>query len=478
MTTTDTQPAVENLDQDAISARESGLRRSVSARQMAMIALGSSIGTGLFLGAGIAIATAGPAVLISYVIGAVIALIMMYSLAELTVVHPTAGAFGAQAEYYLGGGAGYVTRYMYWSAQVLAIGGEATAIGLYMGFWFPAVPHVVWVAGAAAVLIALNASNVKNFGRAEYWFTTIKITAIIAFIVAGLVLIFRNFAGVHGVNNLYSDGGFMPHGWTGVWFAVLMAVFSYYGVEVVAVSAGETSEPKKNIPKAFRLQVVRLIVFYLLSLSVMLAIVPWTDTGAVTVSQSPFVLTLDKLGFPLATGVMNFVILTAALSSMNANLYVSTRMIFSLARSGQGPALLGRVTQKHGIPAGALGFSSIGIIVALALNVYTPAAFNILFGVSIFGGIFVWIMILVTFIAYRRSPNHARASFKAPFSPWLQVLGIALLGAVLVTMAFEPSWRFAWFVGPPYIIFLFIVYWLFYRKRKPRAERDGSAQLE
>lgn len=478
MTATDPETAQGGLDQDEIGARESGLRRAVSARQMAMIALGSSIGTGLFLGAGIAIATAGPAVLISYVIGAVIALIMMYSLAEITVVHPTAGAFGAQAEHYLGGWAGYVTRYMYWSAQVLAIGGEATAIGLYMGFWFPAVPHVVWVAASAVMLIALNASNVKNFGRAEYWFTTIKITAIVAFIVAGLILIFGNFAGVRGLANLTSHGGFLPHGWPGVWFAVLMAVFSYYGVEVVAVSAGETSEPRKNIPRAFRLQVIRLIVFYLLSLGVMLAIVPWSDTGAATVSQSPFVLTLNKLNFPVATGVMNFVILTAALSSMNANLYVSTRMIFSLARSGQGPGLLGRVTEKRGIPANALAFSSIGIIVALALNVYTPAAFNILFGISIFGGIFVWIMILVTFIAYHRSTNRARATFRAPFSPWLQLLGIALLGAVLVTMAFEPSWRFAWYVGPPYIIFLFAVYWVFYRKRKPEAARDARQELE
>lgn len=455
----------------AIEEREAGLSRSVSVRQMVMIAIGSSIGTGLFLGSGIAVAYAGPAVLISYAIGAFVAVVMMLSLTEMTIVHASAGSFGAQAEYYLGPLAGYITRYTYWAAQVIAIGGEATAIALYMSLWYPNVPGYVWVAIAAAALLVLNLSNVKNFGWAEYVFTAIKITAIILFIVMGFYIIFKGYGGVHLFDNLYMHGGFMPHGWSGVWMAVLMAIFSFYGIEVVAITAGETKEPKKNIPRAFRLQYIRLVIFYFGALFVMLSITPWNKIGSVEVSQSPFILSLQALNLPFATGALNFVIIIAAISSMNSDLYVASRMLFSLSRSGLAAGTFGRLTKKSKVPAYAVLASSAGMVVALALNLLTPAAFNILFGVSIFGGLLVWIIVLVTFLAYRRREEYRRQDlFNAPFSPWLQYIGIAVISAVMITMAASSSWRFAWYAGVPFIAVMCLLY-MFSRKR-----REGVAR--
>lgn len=462
-------PRGDNAQTD-IEAREAGLSRSVNVRQMAMIAIGSSIGTGLFLGSGIAVGYAGPGVLISYVVAAFVAMVVMISLTEMTIAHASAGSFGAQAEYYVGAFAGYATRYTYWAIQVIAIGGEATAIALYMKLWYPHVPGAVWVVIAALGLLGLNLSNVKNFGWAEYGFTAIKITAIVGFILLGLYVIARGYGGVDLFTNLYTHGGFLPHGWGGVWMAVLMAIFSFYGIEVVAITAGETREPKKNIPRAFRLQFVRLVIFYFGSLIVMLSITPWNKTGAIDVSQSPFILSLQALHLPYATGILNFVVIVAAISSMNSDLYVCARMLFSLSRSGMAMPAFGRLTKKSKVPANAVLASSCGMAIALILNLLTPSAFNILFGLSIFGGLLVWIMILVTFIAYRRREGTAHVTvFRAPWSPWLQLCGIAILGAVLLTMLFSATWRFSWYAGVPFIVLLFVAFTFFRRNNAHRS---------
>lgn len=452
-----------------IEAREAGLSKSVSVRQMAMIAIGSSIGTGLFLGSGIAVAYAGPGVLLSYVIAAFVAVVIMTSLAELTVVHASAGSFGAQAEYYIGGLAGYVTRYVYWTVQVLAIGGEATAIGLYMRLWYPNIPSAAWVAAAAVALFLLNLTSVKNFAWAEYAFTSIKVTAIILFILLGVYVIVGSRHGGAILRNLYAHGGFLPHGMFGVWMAVQMAIFSFYGIEVVAIAAGETKEPSASIPRAFRMQFVRLSIFYFGALFVMLSITPWNVTGSVDVSQSPFILSLQSLHIPFITGVLNFVIIMAAISSMNSDLYVCSRMLFSLARSGLAHPMFGKVTARNNVPSYAVIASSAGMIVALALNLFTPSAFNIIFGVSIFGGIFVWIMILLTFLAYMRHDDyHGRVSFRAPLAPLTQIAAILVMTGVLVTMGFSREWRFEWFVGAPFIGVIAFMYGI-HRLRRSRS---------
>ena len=225
--------------------REHGLQRGLSTAQMTMIGLGGAIGTGLFMGSGIAIGYAGPAVLVSYVIAAYIAMVMVFSLSEMAVVHPTAGSFGVYAEMYLGPWAGFLVRYTYWMAQVVAIGGEAVAAGLYMSYWLPEVPVWIWSVSFAGILVYINSLSVANFGSFEYWCTLIKVTAIVLFIAFGIAHIFGLGAPATGFDNLVNlPGGFMPNGLGGVWMGVLIAVFSFYGIEIVAVTSGEAVDPR------------------------------------------------------------------------------------------------------------------------------------------------------------------------------------------------------------------------------------------
>ncbi|QBD77505.1 amino acid permease [Ktedonosporobacter rubrisoli] len=439
------------------SGQEGGLARKLRTGQITMIAIGGAIGTGLFLGSGLAVGYAGPGVIISYIISAIIAYLLMFCLSEMAVAHPTAGSFGVYAERYIGPWAGFLVRYMYWVAQVLAIGGEATAAALYMSFWFSAIPAWIWVVIFSAALIFVNARSVHVFGTIEYWFAMIKVIAIVAFIIVGCILIF----GINGVgsamHNYVSVGGFLPHGWAGVWLGVLVGVFSFYGVEIVAITAGEAENPEHAVPLAMRTMLLRLLLFYIFSLALIVAIVPWTKTGAQIVTGSPFVLALARVGVPAAADIMNFVVITAALSSMNTNLYSCTRMIFSLSRGGYAPRKLGEVTQAQ-VPLNALLLSSFGLLIAVALNLLTPNAWGIIFGVSIFGGMFVWLMIFITFFFFRRKWQGRALPVKAPFFPVVPIVGTLLLSAVLLTMLISADWSFAWYAGVPCIAILLGLY--------------------
>jgi amino acid transporter, AAT family len=455
--------------------REAGLSRSLGTGQITMIAIGGAIGTGLFLGSGLAVGYAGPGVLISYGIGALIAYMMMLVLSEMAIAIPTAGSFGTYAQLYLGPWAGFVVRYTYWAVQVMAIGGEATAAGLYMQFWLPNIPVWVWVVVFSAGLVLVNALSVNVFGTFEYWFAMIKVVAIIAFIITGLIVIF----GIHGVStashNYVGHGGFFPHGLSGVWLAVLVAIFSFYGVEVVAVTGGEAERPEQSLPRAMRAMVVRLILFYILSLAIMLAIVPWTKTGAKVVTASPFVLALSAVHIPAAASIMNFVIITAALSSMNTNLYLTTRMIYSLARSNEAPSFFGRLAANK-VPNYALLISSAGLVAAILLNLLTANVYATLFGIAIFGGIVVWIMIFVTFLRFRPQWQNAHLAFRAPWYPYLPIAGAVLLSAILLTMLFNPDWRFAWEAGVPFFIVLVAAYVLYDAVQKDK-KREGKRHV-
>src|SRR5277367_984406 len=238
------------------------LRRRLNQRQLSMLAIGGAIGVGLFLGSGVTIQLAGPGVILSYLAGAVVALIVAFSLVEMAVVHPEAGSFGVYAETYLSSWAGFAVRATYGFVQMIAIGAEVTAVAIYFAFWFPSVPQWVWVLGVSVLLITINTLQVARFGEFEYWFALIKVVAILAFIAVGAGLIF-GIGPRHaiGLSNLTAHGGFLPHGWTGVWLALTLVLTSYMGVEVIAVTAGEAEKPEETIPKAMRTIVFRLIVF-------------------------------------------------------------------------------------------------------------------------------------------------------------------------------------------------------------------------
>lgn len=451
---------------DHLLARESGLRRQLHGRQLTMIAMGGAIGTGLFLGSGLAISLAGPGVILSYILGVAVCLIMMSALTEMAVVHPTAGSFGVYAETYLSPWAGFVVRTTYCMAQVVAIGGEVTAAAIYTRFWFPNAPLWIWIALYSGALVVVNLTSVKNFGEFEYWFAMIKVAAIVFFIVLGIGYVFHGFGTpAPGLSLWTAEGGFLPHGIGGVFKAMLIVIFSFYGIEIVAVTAGEARDPRREVPRAMRSVVLRLSLFYILSIALVVAVAPWTRAG---LSESPFVTVFRSVGVPYAAGLMNFVILTAALSSMNTNLYLTSRTLFSLSRSGLAPRSLGRLS-RHGIPRRAILVSMVGLAAAAVLSLkYADSVYLWMFGISIFGGILVWILILATLIAFRARRRRAGlppSPLQMPLYPWLAWAGIAALVAILVD-AFFIDLAIAWYAGVPWLIFVSVVYGLFLRKRR------------
>jgi len=444
--------------------QEKGLQRSLSSSQMSMIAIGGAIGTGLFLGSGFAIGFAGPSVLISYAIGAVIALLLMGCLAEMTVAHPTSGSFGAYAGYYVSPWAGFMVRYAYWASIVLAIGAEVTAVALYMQYWFPSSPSWVWIVLFSACLIGVNALSVNIFGMVEYWFSAIKIVAIVGFILLGAYIVYGAPAsGPIGFKNYFDHGGFFPKGFWGTWVAVIVSIFSYLSIEMIAVAAGEAKEPEKAITHAFRAAMVRLVVFYMLTLALMLAIVPWSAAGT---DKSPFVKVMEAIHIAGAPALINFVVLIAALSAMNSQLYITTRMMFSLSRAGYASPRFGRVNRR-GVPLQALALSCIGIALAAGLSVLYPhASFGLMMAISMFGAMFTWLMIFVTHYCFRRRWNKEGGrplAFRMWGFPVLTLLGAGLMLAIMATTLFTDEFKATLLTGIPFVAVLSVVYFVWYR---------------
>ena len=264
---------------EAILGRESGLRRKLTSSQVSMIALGGAIGTGLFLGSAIPVRAAGPGVILSYGTGALITVLLMWALAEMAVAHPVAGSFGVYAEIYLHPWAGFVMRYSYWLAQVVAIGSEVVAASIYCRYWYPGVPGWIWIVGFSVSLVYVNARSVANFGAFEYWFAMIKVVTIVLFLILGAALILGVGFPRIGFSNYTGHGGFLPHGWVGVGLGVAMAIFSYLGTEIVAVTAGEADDPTHAVPRALRQTLARLALFYIGGIAVLVGVLPWDKVG-------------------------------------------------------------------------------------------------------------------------------------------------------------------------------------------------------
>jgi L-asparagine transporter-like permease len=465
------------VEASAIAGREAGLHKDLSRSQLVMIGLGGAIGTGLFMGSGVAIGYAGPAVIVSYAIAAIAAVAMVFSLSEMAVVHPTAGSFGTYAEIYLNPWAGWIARYSYWMAQVIAVGGEAVAAGVYMTFYFPGTPVWLWSLGFAIVLLYFNSRSVNNFGSIEYWFALIKVVAIVVFIILGAASIFGIWTQPVGFHNLTGlPGGFMPRGFGGVWMAVILGILSFNGIEVIAVTSGEARDPVRAIPAALRTMALRLFLFYILALAIVVTFVPWTETGATVVTQSPFVRIFAHSGIRHAAGIMNFVVLSAALSSMNTNVYLCSRMLFSLSRGGYAPRFLGKLS-KNGTPITAILLSGACILVAAGLSKLTPLAYNYLFGVALFDAIIVWIIILLSHLSFRRRHNAADLPVRMPGFPGVQLAGLALLCAILITMGLDQSiWRISWVVGVPWLVLLSAAYFIVKARRARSASAAAAAR--
>jgi L-asparagine transporter-like permease len=458
------------VDEPPVTQQIGDLQRRLSQRQLTMMAIGGAIGVGLFLGSSVTIRLAGPAVILSYLLGAGIALIMAYVLAEMAVVHPVAGAFGCYAETYLNRWAGFSVRATYGAAQIIAIGAEVTAAAIYMAFWFPAFPQWVWVVLISVVLIMVNAMQVNRLGEFEYWFAMIKVAAIVAFILVGLAFIFGDGSlGRTAWSNLTRHGGFLPNGWKGVWLSLTITLTSYMGVEIIAVTAGEAERPAVTIPRAMRNIVWRLILFYVVAIGIMVAMVPWNQaTSSSTVSASPFVTAFVAAHIPFAAAAMNFVVLTAALSSVNTNLYLSTRMLFSLGRDGYGPNWLGKLG-RNGVPHRALLASTVGIIAAILLAIFAPKnAFLKLYGSAVAGMLFVWLVILTTHLHFRKAltPEHVLSlPMRLKAHPFFTLLNVLLILAVAATTFFVDGLQ--WSV-PTFCLFLGLISLLYLSGRRTK----------
>jgi len=452
--------------------RESGLKRSLGKAQVVMIGLGGAIGTGLFMGSGLAVGYAGPAVIVSYALAGFVALVMVFSLSEMAVVHPTAGSFGTYAETYLNPWAGFVVRYTYWIAQAIAVGGEAVAAGLYMQYWFPNVPVWMWALGFCLVLLYFNSRSVGSFGTLESWLALIKVVAIILFIILGLATILglgRPAVGLHNLTGL--PGGFLPKGVAGLWMAVTVGIFSFNGIEVIAVTSGETKNPEVAIPAALRTMVLRLFLFYVLAIAVIVTIVPWTETGVKVVAQSPFVTVFQHSGVRDAAGIMNFVVISAALSSMNTDVYLCSRMLFSLSRGGYAPQRLGALSRR-GSPVPAILVSGVFVLIAAAASIFTPDAYADLFGVALFAAILVWMFVFASHLSFRRQHGDAPLPVRMPFFPWMQYAGLAMLAGVLVTMGLDPTLHVSWLYGVPWVALVSLAYFL----RRARLRTAAGSQ--
>jgi L-asparagine transporter-like permease len=358
--------------------------------------------------------------------------------------------------------AGFAIRYTYWLCLVLIVGSEVVAAAIYCQLWFHTMSPLVWVAIFSIGIIYANTVSVKDFGTFEFWFAMIKVVTILAFLVLGSALVLGIGFPRLGTTNYTAYGGFLPHGWTGVLLGVTMAIFSFLGLEIVGATAGEAANPKVAVPRALRRTLSFLAVSYIGGLALVVGIVPWTQIG---LGESPFVHVFQTVGIPAAGHVMNFVVLTAALSSAMCNLYFTARLIFSLARGGYAPSALGKLS-KRGMPVVAVLASSGGMFAALVLaQLFGQKAFSYLIGVAFFGGPFVWIMTLVTHIAFRRASEREGKTISrfAPPGNWSSLFGLVALCGVLISTWWLPDFHVTLIAGPPWLAFITLCY-LVWRK--------------
>jgi AAT family amino acid transporter len=409
---------------------EQGLHHQLTAGQMTMVAVGGSIGTGLLLGSAAALEVAGPGVILSYIIAAFIAYTVAMALGELASMHPAAGSFGLYGELYLNQYLGFLCRAAYWAAIAFSIGAELTASATYMAYWLPAVPGEIWVVVFSALLLLVNLRSVLAYGRFEFWFAMIKFATIVAFILAGAALLFSGHVAPHYT----AHGGFLPKGPIAPLLAVFWAIYAFGGVEMLAVTTGE-SRSAKDIPRAAHLTFFLLAGVYLGAITILVGVMPWNHTG---VTESPFVSVLRLAKIPAAAFFMNFVVLTAALSGANAKLYVASRLLFSMGRTGWAPASLGKLNAS-GSPRTALLVSAYGIVTALIIEKWAPErAFVYIMGAAFSGLIFSWVVSLAAHVSFRwrLTPDQVSAlPMRSPLGIWGSLLGFVLAcAAVLHTL--------------------------------------------
>lgn len=456
------------------------LERGLKNRHIQLIGLGGAIGVGLFLGSATAIELAGPSVLLTYIIGGIAIYFIMRALGELSVAYPVSGAFSAHAARFLGPKWGYLTGWTYWYMWMVTCMAELTAVGIYMNFWFPDLPRWIPALAALAIMTAVNFIAVSAYGEFEFWFALVKILTIIFMIVTGGAMILfglDNDWEPVGLANLWSQGGFFPNGISGTLLALVMVMYSYLGIEIIGVTAGEAHDPKSTIKKAIDEVFWRILIFYVLSLGVIMAIYPWNEIGHM---GSPFVLTFQKLGISSAADIINIVVITAVLSSCNSGLFSSGRMLYNLSLQGNAPKCF-QTLNRHRLPWVGIAFSSGILLIAVALNYVIPSQlFVYVTSVGSFAALWTWFVILRTQQKFRASLSEEEKkllTYKMPFAPWSGYLTILFLAAVVVASGFRDDTRVALYVTPIWFAILLIGYH-FIEKHKGKTERKGGLREE
>ncbi|WP_409290827.1 amino acid permease [Peribacillus sp. SCS-37] len=435
------------------------LKRDLANRHVQLIAIGGTIGTGLFLGSGKAIQLAGPSIILAYLVVGTALFFVMRALGELLLSKAGYQSFPDIAEEYLGPKAAFITGWTYWFCWVMTAMADVIAVGVYVRYWFN-IPEWVPAVICLVILLGFNLLTVKLFGELEFWFALIKVVTILALIGIGVILILAGFKTEWGkvtIENLWAHGGLFPNGVTGFLLSFQMAVFAFVGVELVGVSAAETSNPRKNIPSAINKIPFRILFFYVGALIVLLSISPWTELNA---AESPFVKTFALIGIPVAAGIINFVVLTSAASACNSGMFSTSRILYSLSRNRQAPARYGKLNKNH-VPDHALFLSALVISAGALLSKLIPAqAFSIVTTISAICFIWVWGIILVCHIKYKknRPELQAASTFKAPFAPYINYAVLALFAIILVIMLFSEATRPALLGTPLWFILLAVLY--------------------
>ena len=472
-------------DPTAVQGRVDALERRMSKRHLMMISFGGVIGTGLFLSTGYTINQAGPfGTVLAYSIGAVIVYLVMMCLGELSVAMPFTGAFHVYARRFIGPATGFVTAVLYWLTWTVALGSEFTGAAIIMNGWFPGVPVWVWAALFIALVLVLNMLSVRVFAEAETLLSGVKVVAIILFIVLGAAAVVGLLpydgggAGSSGdggsggaggsaplLSNLTGDGLF-PNGLGAVFTTILAVNFAFSGTELIGITAGEVKDPGATIPRAIRATLARLVVFFIGSIVIIAALIPWEDAG---VEESPFVTVLDGIGIPGAGDIMNVVILTAILSAANSGLYASTRMLWSLANEGTLPRVLAR-TNRFGVPALAMGLSMIGGLAALLTSVYAASTvYLVLVSVSGLAVVLVWVAISASHLSFRRhweAEGHdaGELAYRAPAYPWVPIAALVLTTASCLLIVFDPVQRPALGITAAFLAVCYGGYWAVARR--------------
>lgn len=436
------------------------LSRGLKSRHVQLIAIGGTIGTGLFLGAGQSIHLAGPSILIAYLVTGLVCFLLMRALGELLLSDLETHSYIDFIKKYLGERTGFVAGWTYWVCWITIAMAEITAVGEYMQFWFPKLPQ--WIPGVIILilLLALNSVNVSAFGETEFWFAIIKIVAIVALIAVGIFMVVfsvKTPVGHAGLGNLVNYGGFLPHGMKGFVLSFQMVLFSFIGIEMVGMTASETEDPKTVIPKAIDNIPIRIILFYVGSLFFLMAMYPWRYFSE---AHSPFVQVFTNLGITSAAAIINFVVLTAAASSCNSALFSTGRMLFSLTYGGKSKFAhrMGKLSSSQ-VPRNALWFSTLVIGLAVLLNLLMPGkVFSLIASVSTTCFIFIWGAIVLAHLAYRKKVGKQPAKkFRMPFFPISDYLILAFLGFITIVLCLKTETLIALVASLIWLVVLYII---------------------